>query len=73
MTNSTALNHEVSTQQVVAQLIRIWPKLSGREIGYYASGKRSEFLYVLQNRYKLTREQAEDALGTIERQSRQAS
>jgi hypothetical protein len=58
---------QVSIQQLKDKLKRNWTKLSEEEISCY-EGKREVFLYIVQSKYKVSKEQAEDALRYMERQ-----
>ena len=56
-----------SVQQLKNRLKVDWTKLTDEEIDC-CENKREVFLYIVQSKYKITKEQAEDALRYMERQ-----
>jgi uncharacterized protein YjbJ (UPF0337 family) len=67
------LNYMANIQKAANRIKQTWTKLSDRDIAYYLEGNRPQFICVLQNKYFMTKEQAEDAVSNIERQSSNTS
>lgn len=65
-----AENVPIDTHTIMRKLLRTWTKLTDSDVAHYVEGRRSVFLNILEHKYAFTREQAETALGNIERQSR---
>jgi len=58
---------QISVQKLKDMLKRNWTKLTEDEIDCYEE-KRDVFIYIVQSKYKVSKEQAEDALRYVERQ-----
>ena len=58
---------QIRTKQLKDKLKRSWTKLTEDEINCYDE-KRDVLIYIVQSKYKISKEQAEDALRYMERQ-----